>query len=292
MSDITQKQLGSTGIDIPSLGFGTWRYRGGVRPLLSAIEQGARFIDTAETYGSEEVVGVAIRGCRPDVFVATKARPKNFRKLDLIRAAEGSLCRLGTDYIDLYQLHWPNYTIPIEETMAGMEELVESGKIRYIGVSNFSARELASAQRALRKHRIVSNQVRYSLIDRTIENGLLKFCENNQITIIAFSPLGADYSSFRAHDPGGILAQVAHKYGKTEAQVALNWVIKNSRIVAIPKASTVDHVIDDCGASGWELSDIDYAVLSNKVRCHRRGAIERLARRWVKRVVQYSGRAI
>src|SRR5690348_11498733 len=108
------KQLGSTTVRIPAIGFGTWRYKGGIEPLRAALDCGASFLDTAETYGTEELVGEAIRGRRPEVFLATKVAPRNFRRTDLFRAAENSLRRLRTDYIDLYQLHWPNVTVPIE----------------------------------------------------------------------------------------------------------------------------------------------------------------------------------
>lgn len=120
-------------------------------------------------YGSEEVVGEAIREVRSKALVATKASPRNFRRADLLQAADGSLKRLRTTYIDLYQLHWSNYTVGIEETMGAMEELVDAGKIRFIGVSNFSVHALEKAQAALSKHKIVSNRVRYSLMERTVE---------------------------------------------------------------------------------------------------------------------------
>jgi aryl-alcohol dehydrogenase-like predicted oxidoreductase len=177
------KELAKTGITLPELALGTWQYQGGVEPL------GANVIDTAESYGTEGVVRQAIQGIRHKVFLATKVSPRHFRRPDIIRAAEQSLKRLKTDYIDLYQLHWPNYTVPVGETMAAMEELVETGKIRFIGVSNFSASEIEKAQATLSKNRIVSNQVRYNLVDRTIEHGLLQYCEAKQITVLAFSPL-------------------------------------------------------------------------------------------------------
>ena len=177
------KELSNTGVMLPELALGTWRYRGGEGPLRVGIELGASFIDTAETYQTEEIVGEAINGCREKVFVATKAAPRHFRRPNLIRAAEQSLKRLNTDHIDLYQLHWPNYCVPISETMEAMEELVRMGKIRFIGVSNFSARQIARAQRYLSKNRIVSNQVRYSIVERTIDDGLLQYCEANQIIV-------------------------------------------------------------------------------------------------------------
>jgi diketogulonate reductase-like aldo/keto reductase len=280
------KSLGKTQVKLPEIGFGTWRYSGGVEPLQAAIDHGAYLVDTAEAYGTEEVVGKAIHGRRDQVFLATKALPRHFRRLDLIAAAEQSLRRLGTDYIDLYQLHWPNYAVPIAETMAAMEELVQAGKIRFIGVSNFSVSELRKAQAALTKNRIVSNQVRYGLLDRTIEGGLLKFCQQSEVTIIAFSPLGAAFSNFRAHDPEGALGQIASKTGKTEAQVALNWVISQENVVAIPKASSVQHAIDDCGASGWRLSPQDYQFLAAKISCRRRGRLESAVKRLARHALQ------
>lgn len=164
---VETKPLGKTGMSISALALGTWQYRGGVKPLPEGIELGATFIDTAESYETEEVVGQAIQGIRDGVFVATKASPRHFRRGDLIRAAEQSLKRLNTNYIDLYQLHWPNYTVPIEETMSAMEQLVTSGKVRFVGLSNFSAGEFEQAQSCLASSLIVSDQVRYSLVDRT-----------------------------------------------------------------------------------------------------------------------------
>ena len=265
------KPLGPSPVQVPAIGFGTWRYTGGVEPLRAVVERGYCFLDTAESYGTEELVGEAIRGRRRDVFLATKASPRNFRRPDLIRAAESSLRRLGTDYIDLYQLHWPNLTIPIEETMGGMEELVDSGKIRFIGVSNFNVGQLRKAQRSLSKHKIVSNQVRYSLIDRTIERKLLPYCRQNAITIVAFSPLGFDFQSLKRADPAGVLSQVASSIGKTEAQVALNWLIAKDHVVTIPKASSVAHALENWDAAGWRLSAEACRLLESKIRYRSHG---------------------
>jgi len=148
---------------LPGVGLGTWRYRGGIEPLQVGAALGACFIDTAESYGTEEVVGQAIQGIRKDIFLASKASPRHFRPNEVLAAADASLKRLNTDYVDLYQLHWPTYTVPIEETMGAMEQLVDSGKVRFIGVSNFFVRDLKSAQKSMRKYTIVSNQVRYNL---------------------------------------------------------------------------------------------------------------------------------
>src|SRR5207249_8002316 len=186
------KFLGDTTVRLPEIGLGTFNYKGGVEPLRTAIALGAGLIDTAESYGTEEIVGEAIKGDRDRVFLTDKVSPAHFRRPDLLLAAERSLQRLRTDYIDLYQLHRPNYTVPIQETMAAMEELVEQGKIRFIGVSNFSVAELKKGQAALSKYKIVSNQVRYSLVERSIEPELLRYCQENRITVIAYSPLRSE----------------------------------------------------------------------------------------------------
>src|SRR5208337_3232002 len=211
---INHKELARTGIQLPELALGTWQYQGGVEPLQVGISLGTNFIDTAESYGTEEIVGQAIKGIRDKVFLATKVSPRHFRRVDVVQAAEQSLKRLNTDYIDLYQLHWPNYTVSIAETMSAMEELVEAGKIRFIGVSNFSAREIAKAQATLTKNRIVSNQVRYNIVDRTIEYVLLQYCQTQQIAVLAFSPLANGLQNIRSYDQSDVLGTVASTTGK------------------------------------------------------------------------------
>lgn len=247
------KRLGDTGERIPEIGIGTWQYAGGPLPLRRAIALGAGLIDTAERYGTEGAVGEAIEGVRAEVFVATKVRHENLRYPDVIRAAENSLRALRVECIDLYQVHRPNPDVPIAETMAALDDLVEAGKIRYIGVSNFSVAQLEAAQAASR-NRIVSNQVRYSLVDRSIERDLLPFCQANGVTVIAYSPLARGIDNFRRGSSDGALREVAKAEGRTEAQTALNWCTSQDNVVAIPRASTVEHVEDVCGASDWRMS--------------------------------------
>ena len=150
------KKLGDTRVEVPEIGLGTSQYTGGDEPLRKGVSLGAYLIDTAEAYRTEDAVGDAIAGIREDVFVATKVSPSHFRHDDLIKAADDSLKRFRTDRIDLYQLHWPTASVPIEETMGAMDELVEEGKVRFIGVSNFSAKQLEEAQ-AETSNKIVSN---------------------------------------------------------------------------------------------------------------------------------------
>jgi diketogulonate reductase-like aldo/keto reductase len=287
---INSKLLAGTGIEIPEVGLGTYLYRGGLATLRTGLKAGALFIDTAEAYYTEEIVGQAVRGMRQEVFIATKVSARHFRRADVLRAAEQSLRRLNTDYVDLYQLHWPNYTVPIEETMAAIEDLVQKGMIRYIGVSNFSVAEIQRAQKALTKNRIVSNQVRFSLVERTIDGGLLQYCEANQITVIAFSPLGEGLRNLREKDPRDVLGQIAKETGKTPAQLALNWCLCHAPVVVIPKADSTEHTRENCGASGWRLTPEQFRCLSQGVHFDRRGPVERFARRAARRVLQHLGK--
>jgi diketogulonate reductase-like aldo/keto reductase len=286
------KPLGASEESIPAIGWGTWRYKGGIEPLRAGIERGATLIDTAEVYGTEEVVGQAISGRRDQVFLATKVAPRNFRRHKLIAAAENSLRRLHVDHIDLYQLHWPNYTVPLEETMGAMEELVKSGKIRFIGVSNFSVWDLKRAQAALSSCRIASNQVRYSLIERTVERELLSYCWEQKITVIAYSPLGEAFSRLRAADAKGSLGELAERTGKSAAQIALNWLIAKPNVVVIPKASSVAHAVENCGASGWRLAEAEYQLLEENIPCHRRGPLTAALARWKRYADQIVGRQL
>lgn len=276
-------ELERTGVRLPRIGLGTWQYKGGVEPLRKGVERGACLIDTAESYGTEEIVGQAIRGMRDRIFLATKVSPQHFRRPDLIQAADNSLRRLKTDRIDLYQLHYPSPVIPLEETMAAMEELVDAGKVRFIGVSNFWLAELKKAQSCLPKYRIVSNQMRYSLVDRTIEFGLLRYCHEAGITILAYSPLAHNMRDLGQNDRRGVLRTVAAATGRTEAQVAINWCLAREGVIAIPKADSMAHTVDNCQASDWRLSPEQISMLEQGIRS--RGRIEFALRQAARRVL-------
>ena len=209
-------------------------------------------------YSTESVVGDAIKGIRDQVFIASKVSGGHLRYEDVLRAADGSLSKLGIDQIDLYQIHWPNSSIPIDETMRAMEALVDRGLVRYIGVSNFSVRGLREAQAAMTKYPIVSNQVLYNLKRREIEGELLPYCQENDITILAYTPLasGSLASKPRLLANRGMtpLQDIAAEVGKTKAQVALNWCTAKPNVIVIPKSSSIERTEENCGASGWRLS--------------------------------------
>jgi diketogulonate reductase-like aldo/keto reductase len=283
-----QKELGKTGVMVPEIGVGTWYYEGSADLLRKAVDLGATLIDTAEHYGTEEVVGRAIKGIRDKVFVATKV--SHWRREEVLRCAESSLRKLGIDTIDLYQLHWPNATVPMEETVGAMEDLVDQGKVRFLGVSNCCIGELKRAQTALRKHRIVSNQVRYSLIERTIEPRLGDYCEANHVTVIGFSPLGHSFQRMRERDPDDALGRVGNELGKTRAQVALNWCIRHPGLITIPKTGSEAHVVENCQSSGWRLTAEQIEVLSRNIRFRRRGRVEAFCRRLARGTLQYVGK--
>ena len=263
--------LGKTGETIPVVGMGTWNMGGGMRPdssrdteaieaLRLGLDLGMTLVDTAEMYGagrSEEVVSRAIAGRRDGVFVASKVSPQHFAYDDVLHSAGMSLKRLEVKQMNLYQLHWPSSRIPISETMKAMEKLVRDGLVRHIGVSNFSVPQMLEAQAALSREKIVSNQVEYSLVDRTIEKEIMPFCKRENVTVIAYSPLGQGRIPSGRGGPFKVLDEVAKHNGKTRGQVALNWLLQDDSVIVIPKAINKTHVRENAQVTGWKLSPED-----------------------------------
>jgi len=262
-------------VEIPVLGIGTWKMGGGltadrtrdreeVLAIKTAIRLGMTHIDTAELYGNghaEELVGEAVQEFdREKLFITTKVKSENLRYGDLISAAKRSLKRLRTGCIDLYLIHGPNPSIPIEETMKAMDYLVENKLARFIGVSNFSVEQIKEAQRHS-KNKIVANQIEYNLLTRNrgqltdnMESKIIPYCQKMGIMVIAYRPIAKGELA----KPGiKLLDELAEKYGKTQAQVALNWLISKPNIVAIPKAIKIEHTKENLGAIGWRLSEKD-----------------------------------
>ena len=252
------KPLGATGVMVPEIGLGTWKYTGGDAPLRRGIALGATLVDTAEMYRNEVEVGQAIAPVRGQVFLATKVLGSHLRYDQVLKAAEESLRKLNVDQVDLYQVHWPNSRVPIAETMRAMEELVDRGVVRFIGVSNFSLPQLREAQASMARYPIVSNQVLYSLKARRIEAQLLPYCRDNNVTIIAYTPLAdgslAVKSRLRPDRRFRALEQVGAEVDKTPAQVALNWVTSHPSVITIPKTNSIARTEENCAASGWRLS--------------------------------------
>jgi len=158
-------------------------------------------------------------------------------------------------------LHWPNPRIPISETMKAMEKLVDDGLIRHIGVSNFSVDQMKEAQQSLSHEKIVSNQVEFSLIARSVEAGILQYCQKEGLTLIAYSPLGQGKIPRGRGSSFKVLDEIAEKLNKSRNQVALNWVLQHDSVVAIPKAADTDHVKENAEVAEWKLGSEDYQRL-------------------------------
>jgi aryl-alcohol dehydrogenase-like predicted oxidoreductase len=268
------RNFGRTDIYLPAIGQGTTgtgplatrdeaKDRHRIRVLQQGIELGMNFIDTAELYGGghgEELAGKAIAGRRSQVFLASKFNPANNRPDDIERALCGSLQRLGTDYLDLYQMHWPNPAVPIEETLAGMTHLVEKGLVRYIGLSNVSLPEL---KQACKITKIESVQLEYNLTDRSIEADILPFCKQHGITVLAFSPLdrGRDYGAIPT------LERLSLKYNKTLSQVMLNWVIAHESVIALTMTTNPGHLSEAAAAAGFRMDPEDISALEKSTEC-------------------------
>jgi diketogulonate reductase-like aldo/keto reductase len=256
--------FGTTGIPVAVIGQGTWnigdvqrRADEEIRALRTGIDLGMTHIDTAEMYGSgkaEALVARAIEGRRHDVFLASKVLPSNASFQDTIAACERSLSRLKTDYLDLYLLHWWSEKHPVEETMSALEQLVDSGKVRFIGVSNLEIPQLQQALRALTRHKIACNQVCYHLEARGIEFSLIPWCESHGIAVVGYSPFGSGRFTQKGRH-ADVLSRIGTRHGKTLRQVALNFLSR--RCFTIPKSSRPEHTRENAGAADWELTRED-----------------------------------
>ena len=277
------KEIGKTGELLPDVGFGTAAYKGGALPLSLALQMGAVIIDTAEIYGSEATVGRAIKGMREGAFIITKVATNHCRRLDMIAACDRSLEALGIDRIDLYLLHGPPTNCSIADAIGTMEDLVDAGKIRFIGVSNFYMEDLKAAQRALTRHKIVANEMPYSLVERTIEmSGLIKYCRNQGISISAYSPLYGVIKAMMKADINMNIYDIAKTVRRSALQVALAWCLRHDHVFAIPKASKFHHIEECVDASGTRLSEAQVDALNKCVKFKIRTALELRLRRWVR----------
>ena len=231
--------------------------------LQKALNLGINFIDTAEVYfegHAEKLIGKAFKKRREQIFIATKFAPEHADSKEILKAAEGSLKRLQTDYIDLYQIHWPNPIVPIEETLRALEKLVRSGKIKYIGVSNFSLRQLKDIHKAS-KLPIVSLQAEYNLLERSVEVDLLPFCEKNKITTIAYTPLNSG-NILKTKKYLKIFSNLSKKYNRTTSQIILNFIVSHPMVIAIPATTSVVHLEENAKSTEFILEKKDFQLLA------------------------------
>ena len=240
------------GVEIPSVGLGTWRLTGDScrKSVRTALELGYRHVDTAQAYSNERQVGNALRNsdvAREDVFVTTKLGRGNRAYDDVVRSTEESLAKLGTDYIDLLLIHWPDPVTPLRETLAAMNELVDRGAVRHVGVSNFDVDRLARA-RELSEHGILTNQVQYNPYWSQTE--LLDYCRIHDVALTAYSPLA---HGGVLEDP--VLGSIGEKYDKHPAQIALRWLVQQPNVLTVPKATSREHLAANIDIFDFELTD-------------------------------------
>jgi diketogulonate reductase-like aldo/keto reductase len=257
-------------VEVPVIGQGTWMIEGtrdselrAIEALRTGLNLGLTHVDAAEMYGSgraEELAGKAIAGRRDEVFLVSKVLPSNASYEGTLRACERSLKRLGTDYLDLYLLHWES-SYPIAESMRAMEKLMDDGRTRFAGVSNFDVDQVKAAQAALRHHRLAADQVLYHLGERGIERKLIPYCQQQEIAVVGYTPFGRGAFP-RPDSPGGkVLRAVAERHGRTVRQVILNFLTRLPQLFTIPKAGDPDHTRENAGGAGWSLSEDDLAAI-------------------------------
>lgn len=251
MAEIPNIKL-NTGYDMPVLGFGTWQLKGEQckESVRQALELGYNHIDTAEMYGNEEYVGEAIKGIdRSSLFITSKVWPQNLSYDGVKKAFENSVSKLGTDYLDLYLIHWPSKEADYDSVLKSFKELIDEGKIKSFGVSNFTTRLLDDITERAEKAgiKISVNQVEFHPM--LYQKKLLDYCKEKGITVTAYSPLGR--GSVFGNDA---LSEIARNHDMNEGQVSLAW-LRQRGLIAIPKASSREHIKGNLESLNLELSD-------------------------------------
>jgi diketogulonate reductase-like aldo/keto reductase len=234
-----------------------------VAALRSALELGYTHFDTAEMYAgghAEELIARAIsetKSSREGLFITSKVQPMHLTYGGVKKACEGSLRRLASDYIDLYLVHWPNPLLPLKETFRALNELAREGKVRHVGVSNFSLGLLQQSQK-LSEAPILADQVPYSLSHRSyVDNGVLKYCQENKIVLTAYSPMD------RGHLPvSDTLRAIASAHGAGPFQIALAWLIGQPGVITIPMSLDPRHIAENLAAAEIELSTAEIDQLA------------------------------
>lgn len=265
-------------VTLPKVGFGTWTIGGqstaeptqdtrSLAALHSALALGYTHFDTAEYYAAghaEELLGRAIREAgiaREKVFITSKVSPNHLGFEDVRQACESSLRRLGMDYLDLYLIHWPTRWMNLSETFRALNGLVREGKVRHLGVSNFNLKQLKDAQTVCETP-IITNQVSYSLPDRSsVKNGVLDYCQKNDILLTAYTPLNRRFISGNK-----ALKDFAAQRGLTTQQVALAWLVNQPRVITIPTSFDPRHQSQNLAVTEIVFSDEEMSLLTGLVR--------------------------
>ena len=262
-------------LTLPKIGFGTWKIGGessadsttdsaSMTALRSALEIGYIHFDTAEYYAgghAEELVGRAVRETnakREKLFITTKVSPEHLDYDAVLKSCENSLRRLNMETIDLYLIHWPRVGMKLEETFRALNKLVSDGKVKNLGVSNFSLKLLKQAQ-SFSKTPIITNQIPYSLPNHTyVENGVIEYCQQNDILVTAYSPV-----KFRSIRVNKTLREIAIAHSVTPFQIALAWLVAQPRVITIPMSFNPAHIKENFDAADIELNVEELSQLGN-----------------------------
>jgi len=225
-----------------------------VRALRAGLDLGMTHIDTAEMYGTEELVGESIAGRRNEVFVVSKVLPEHASRSGTIAACEKSLKRLNTDRLDCYLLHWRG-RFALADTFAAFEQLVRDGKILSWGVSNFDVSDLEEAWDIAPN--FACNQVLYNIAEPAVEHAVLPWCEKHGVAVVAYSPFGHGRFPSERSKGGRVLYEIAAARKATPRQVALAFLLRSKSVFAIPKASNPDHATENAAAGDLRLTAIE-----------------------------------
>ena len=263
------RPFGSTKREVAVIGQGTWYIeqadsKTAIGALRRGLDLGMTHIDTAEMYGSgaaETLVGEAIAGRRDEVFLVSKVLPHNASRNGTIAACERSLKRLRTDRLECYLLHWRG-SHPLADTVAAFERLRADGKILSWGVSNFDVEDLDEIREIAGAGRLACNQVLYHLRERAIDHGVIPWCQENGVAVVAYSPFGHAGGFPEPHGAGGrVLKAIAERHNSTPRQVALRFLTRRASLFAIPKASNPEHAEENVGAGALNLSAAELAQI-------------------------------
>lgn len=275
------KKIGD--FEINPIGIGTWMMGGGydyqnnlptaiysndqreIDAIRFSIENGQNHIDTAWMYDdghTEEIVGEAIKTFeRKNLFIADKIWRSHMTKDAIIPSVQKMLQRLQTDYLDLLYVHTPKTPVPMEEYIAGINEAVDLGLVRHIGISNFNLEQMQKAV-SLSKHPIVANLMHFNVIyKKEVPADFEKYCKDNNILVVAYRPI--ERKLLADATTNETVLKLATKFNRTPSQIALNWIIQKNNFLAIPKSSKEEHILENLGALEFEMEEEDYNALNS-----------------------------
>lgn len=261
-------RISANGADMPAIGLGTWTLKGdeATRLVAHAVQSGYRHVDTAAMYDNEAAVGAGLRTAgvpREEIFLTTKVWPTEIGRRDLRRSVEASMARLGVDYLDLALIHWPSRTIPMADSIAGLNEVRADGLARNIGVSNFTVAQIEQAV-ALSEAPLAVNQVEYH--PYLNQDRVIAACRRFGLGVVAYCPLarGGDLGAEPA------IAAAAARCGRTPAQVVLRWLVQQEGVAAIPRSTREARIAENLAVFDFDLTADEIAAISALKRRHMR----------------------